>query len=155
MSSSAPIEAFYGISSPSAYFGAQRLYAIADRGNMPLVLRPIRVVEKNGGIPLRTRPEPCQDYHAVELGRWSQWLAIPLNLEPRFYPCRTIEIAAGSVIAAQRAGLNARAFSFAVQRALWVEDKDIANTETLETIALATIGEAGPVLVNEPLTAGD
>ena len=106
MSSSAPIEAFYGISSPSAYFGEQRLYAIADPGNMPLVLRPIRVVEENGGIPLQTRPEPRQDYHAVELGRWSQWLAIPLNLEPRGYPCRTIEIAAGSVIAAQRAGID-------------------------------------------------
>jgi 2-hydroxychromene-2-carboxylate isomerase len=153
MSNPEAIQAFYGPSSPWAYMGAERLYALADRCGCPLLLRPIRVVEENGGIPLRTRPQPRQDYHAIELGRWSQRLDIPLNLVPKYYPCRTIEVAAGAMIAAQEAGLDARAFSFAVQRALWAEDRDIADLNTLRELARATIGEAGAALVAEPLAA--
>ncbi len=129
------IDAFYGPSSPWAYFGAPRLYEIADRHGCDLVLRPIRVVQENGGIMLRTRPQPRQDYHAVELDRWRRYLGMPLNLRPKFYPCRSIVPAACTMIAAQRAGLDARRLSFAIQRALWSEDRDIADIGTLRSIA--------------------
>jgi len=141
---------FYGISSPWAYFGAQRAYEIADRAGSRVVLRPIRIIEANGGIPLRRRPDARQRYHAVELDRWRTYLGIPLNLTPKFYPCRTIEPAAQAVIAAQRAGLDAKGFSFAIQRALWAEERDIADLDTLRELARATIGEAGEALVVEP-----
>lgn len=144
------LQAFYGISSPWAYFGAQRMKAIADAAGAELVLRPIRIIEANGGIPLRTRPDSRQAYHAVELDRWRKHLAIPLNLAPKFYPCRTIEPAAQAVIAAQRAGLDAFSFSFAIQRGLWAEDRDIADLDTLREFARATIGEAGAALVRDP-----
>lgn len=132
---SARIEAFYGPSSPWAYFGAPRLYEIADRHGCELALRPIRVVEENGGILLRTRPQARQDYHAVELDRWRRVLGVPLNLQPKFYPCRSILPAAYSMIAAQRAGLDARRLSYAIQRALWAEDRDVADIDTLRSIA--------------------
>lgn len=144
------ILAFYGISSPWAYLGAPRLRAIADRRGARLVLRPIRVIEANGGIPLRTRAQPRQDYHALELARWREFLGMPLNLAPRFYPCRTIETAAQAVIAVQEAGLDAFAFSFAVQRALWAEERDIADLATLRDLARATLGEAGVALMRDP-----
>ena len=154
MSDGEQIQAFYGPSSPWAYLGAERLYAIAERQKTPLVLRPIRVIAENGGIPLRTRPQPRQDYHATELTRWSRHLDIPLNLTPKYYPCRTIETAAGAMIAIQRAGLDARAFSFTVQRALWAQDRDIADVETLRELAMETVGEAGTQLVTDPLAPG-
>lgn len=149
MSDAEPIklEVFYGMSSPWAYMGAQRAGQIADAAGVPMVLRPIRIIEANGGIPLRTRPDARQRYHAVELARWSRFLGIPLNLEPRFYPCRTIEPAAQLVIAAQRGGFDAATLSFAIQRALWAEDRDIADSETLRTIARHTIGEDGAALM--------
>jgi 2-hydroxychromene-2-carboxylate isomerase len=46
---------FYGISSPWAYFGAPRVREIAAKHGACVVLRPIRVIEANGGIPPRTR----------------------------------------------------------------------------------------------------
>ena len=146
-----PIQAFYGPSSPWAYLGAERLYALADRHACPLILRPIRVIQENGGIPLRTRPQPRQDYHALELARWSHHLGIPLNLKPKYYPCRTIETAAGAIIAIQRAGLDAATFSFAIQRALWAQDRDIADVDTLKELAKENVGEASAQLVQEPL----
>ena len=151
MSEGEQIQAFYGPSSPWAYLGAERLYAIAERQKTPLILRPIRVIAKNGGIPLRTRPQPRQDYHATELSRWSRHLEIPLNLMPRYYPCRTIETAAGAIIAIQRAGLDVAAFSFAVQSALWAQDRDIADVETLRELARENLGEACAQLIREPL----
>ena len=135
------LQAFYGISSPWAYLGAQRLYAIAERTGADLELRPIRVIQANGGIPLRSRPQARQDYHDLELRRWSEYLGIPLNPKPLHYPCRTIEPAAMSVIAVIQAGLDARGYSFAVQRALWAEDRDIADLDTLHAIARAELGE--------------
>lgn len=141
------LQIFYGISSPWAYFGAERATAIARNNGADVRLRPIRIIEANGGIPLRKRPDARQLYHEVELRRWRDYLGIPLNLKPKFYPCRTIEPAAQAVIAIQRAGLDAISFSFAVQRALWAEDRDIADISTLRAIAQATVGEAASGLL--------
>lgn len=144
------LQIFYGISSPWAYFGAQKAVQIARSNNAPVRLRPIRIIEANGGIPLRSRPDSRQLYHEVELRRWREYLGIPLNLKPRFYPCRTIEPAAQAVIALQNADLDAISFSFGVQRALWAEDRDIADLGTLRAIAQAAVGEAGVELVVDP-----
>lgn len=144
------LQAFYGISSPWAYFGAERMVRIAKQAGARLILRPIRIIEANGGIPLRTRPDYRQKYHEVELTRWRTHLGIPLNLKPRFYPCRTIETAAQAVIAVQKAGIDATGFSFAIQRALWAEDRDIADPDTLRALARATIGD--DTLVRDPQT---
>jgi len=141
------LRVYYGISSPWAYLGARRAYRIADAAKVPLLLKPIRVIEANGGIPLRTRPQARQHYHEIELERWSRYLGIPLNLHPRHYPCRSVELAAQSVIAVMRAGLDAREFSFAVQRALWAEDRDIADLETLREIAACTLGSENSCLL--------
>lgn len=144
------LEIFYGISSPWAYFGAPRAVEVARTHGAAIVLRPIRIIEANGGIPLRSRPDARQNYHAVELDRWRRYLDMPLNLAPKFYPCATIERAAQLVIAAQRAGLDAISLSFAIQRALWGEDRDIADLETLRAIAQAVLGPQGAALVCDP-----
>ena len=144
------LEVFYGISSPWAYLGAPRAQAIARAAGAAFVLRPIRIIQSNGGIPLRSRPEARQAYHATELARWSAHLGMELNLRPKFYPCRTIEPAAQAVIAVARAGLDAAAFSFAVQRALWAEDRDIADLATLREIALQACGDPAAALVRDP-----
>ncbi|MBP1844487.1 2-hydroxychromene-2-carboxylate isomerase [Rhizobium petrolearium] len=144
------LQIFYGISSPWAYFGAQRAVAIARENEAGVRLRPIRIIEANGGIPLRKRPDARQLYHEVELRRWRDYLGMPLNLKPKFYPCRTIEPAAQAVIAIQKAGLDAISFSFAVQRALWAEDRDIADLSTLRDIARATAGGTAAGLVADP-----
>src|SRR4051794_1017574 len=144
------LQIFYGISSPWAYFGAPRAVRIAAEAGVPIILRPIRIIETNGGIPIRTRPQARQLYHSVELDRWRTYLGMPLNLRPKFYPCRTIEPAAQAVIAIQKARLGAIAFSFAVQKALWAEDRDIADLDTLRAIARETVGEKGRDLVLDP-----
>lgn len=72
------------------------------------------------------------------------------NLNLRVDPCRTIETAAQAIIALQKAGHDVSGFSFAVQRALWAEDRDIADLATLKEIATATLGSKAAELVLEP-----
>lgn len=142
------IECYYSLSSPWAYFGGPDFAALAERTGSKIVLRPydfMKVVPVNGGVPLRTRPQPRQDYHALELDRWRKRLGMPLNLKPRFYPTDN-KPAGHMVIAAQQRGLDAQALSHAILRALWAEEQDIALPETRRAIA-ESLGYDGDALV--------
>jgi 2-hydroxychromene-2-carboxylate isomerase len=132
------IECYYSLSSPWAYFGGPRFREIAEKHEAAVVLRPydfLEVVPHNGGVPLRTRPQPRQDYHALELDRWRKYLEMPLNLKPRFYPPRDNKAAGRTVIAAQQRRLDAMALSHALLKALWAEEQDIADPATRARIA--------------------
>jgi 2-hydroxychromene-2-carboxylate isomerase len=131
------VECFYVLSSPWAYLGGPKLQDIVRRSRARLVLRPYEwlvVTEKTGGISLRTRPQPRQDYHALELARWRDHLGMPLNLAPKFYPTDN-RAAARMVIAAQARGLDAMPLSHALLRALWAEDRDIRDPAVREAVA--------------------
>jgi 2-hydroxychromene-2-carboxylate isomerase len=131
------VECFYVLSSPWAYFGGPKLQDIVRRNRARLILRPYEwlvVTEKTGGISLRTRPQPRQDHHAVELARWRDYLGMKLNLRPKYYPTDN-RAAARMVIAAQAQGLDAMLLSHALLRALWAEERDIREASVREAVA--------------------
>ena len=141
------VECFYVLSSPWAYFGGPKLQDIVRRNRARLVLRPYEwlvVTEATGGIALRTRPQPRQDYHALELARWRDHLGMPLNLKPKYYPTDN-RAAARMVIAAQALGLDAMLLSHALLRALWLEERDIRDAAVREAVAIEN-GLDGPAL---------
>ena len=132
------IECYYTLSSPWAYFGGPRFVAIARKHGAAIVLRPydfMEVVPQTGGIPLRTRPQARQEYHAIELDRWRKFLGMTLNLKPKYYPPRDNKSAGHMVIAAQQRGLDAQRLSHALLTALWADERDIANAKVREAIA--------------------
>lgn len=132
------VHCFYTLSSPWMYLGGPQLADIIRRHRARLVLKPydfLAVVPANGGVPLRTRPKARQDYHALELDRWRRFLGLPLNLRPRFYPPADQRPAGRMVIAAQARGLDAMRLSHAILRALWVEERDIADPSVRAAIA--------------------
>lgn len=154
------ISCFYSLSSPWAYFGGPKLQDIVRRHRVKLVLKPFDfqdVVPKTGGVPIRTRPKPRRDYHALELARWRDYLGMPLNLVPRYYPQEKPppdwnKHAGFMVIAAQHAGLDAFALSHALLRALWAEERDIADAPTRRAIADEN-GYDGAALVNAEMSS--
>jgi len=137
------LSCYYSLSSPWAYFAGPRLQDIVRRHRVKLVLKPFdfqAVVPRTGGVPLRTRPEPRRSYHALELERWRAYLGMPLNLTPAHYPADGNppgwnKPAGWMVIAAQRSGVDAFALSHAILRALWAEERDIANPQVRRAIA--------------------
>ena len=132
------VHCFYTLSSPWMYLGGPALADIVRRHRAPLLLKPydfLAVAPGNGGVPLRTRPQARQDYHALELDRWRRFLGLPLNLRPRFYPPADQRPAGRMVIAAQALGLDAMRLSHAILRALWVEERDIADPAVRAAVA--------------------
>ena len=137
------LSCFYSLSSPWAYLAGPQLQDVVRRHHVKLLLKPYDfqdVVPRTGGVPLRTRPEPRRTYHALELDRWRQYLGMPMTLEPRQYPKDGKpdgwnKSAGWMVIAAQEAGGDALRLSHAILRALWAEERDIADPATRRAIA--------------------
>jgi len=128
--------------SPYVYLGHQRFVAIAGRHGATVAVKPINlglVFPVSGGVPLSKRAPQRQAYRLVELARWSRHLGVPLNLHPKHFPV-SAEIASQFILAAlERSTDAALELAFAFGRALWAEDRDIADAATVTAIA-ATCG---------------
>jgi 2-hydroxychromene-2-carboxylate isomerase len=148
------IDLYYSLSSPWAYLGGPRFTDIVARHHASVCLKPYDfqvAVPQTGGIALRTRPLARRNYHALELARWSKYLGMPLNLEPKFYrhdgqPPNWNKQAGWMVIAAQQQGLDAMQLSHAIIKALWADERDIANPEVRVAIG-NEVGMNGAALV--------
>lgn len=125
---------YHALSSPWAYLGWPQFKALIEKHDLDVVVRPTRIVPENGGVPLRTRPQPRQDYHAVELDRWRKRLNMPLVLKPKYYPTNN-EFSARMVISATTLGLPALELSHGLLRALWSEEQDVTQPEVRIAVA--------------------
>jgi 2-hydroxychromene-2-carboxylate isomerase len=131
------IDYFYAVISPFTYLGAQRFYDMADRQGAKIVHKPVKlgaVFAVSGGVPLPQRPQQRQDYRLVELQRISKRFGLPLNLHPRHFPADD-RIAAGAVIAAQKAGQDVNELALGLMRAVWAEELNVSDPATVTAIA--------------------
>ncbi len=132
-------EYFLATQSPYVYMGHARFVELARRYGVQIQLKPMdlgRVFSGSGGLPLAKRAPQRQAYRLVELARWSKYLGLPLNLEPKFFPVSG-DPAAKLVIATQLAHGTDKALELvsAVSNALWVEERNIADDATLQALA--------------------
>ena len=126
--------------SPWTYLGHERLLAIAERHGAVVEPRPMGLGESifpiSGGLPLNQRPPQRQAYRIIELKRWSDYLGIPLNIHPQFFPVddqQAAKLIANAIkVAGHKAALR---LTGALLRAVWAEERDIADPETLVQIA--------------------
>ena len=88
----------------------------------------------SGGILLANRSWQRQAYRITELQRWRSRLGIPVNIEPKFFPA-DVDLASCMVIATQRRGAPVADFVNAVMRAIWAEDRNVADPGVLVAIA--------------------
>jgi 2-hydroxychromene-2-carboxylate isomerase len=134
------IDYWLSVASPWAYLGGVRFAQIAARYGAQVKVRPMELGEvfaATGGVPFAKRSAARQSYRQLELARWSQSLGVPINLVPRFYPVDRAP-ASQLVLAARCGGHDALALSNAVLKAIWTEDRDIADWGTLQALADAT-----------------
>ncbi len=132
------IETYFAPQSPWTYLGHQRLQDIAAAAGARIELLPAdfgRIFPVSGGLPLPKRAPQRQAYRLVELRRFSQYLGIPLNPEPKHFPVPADD-AARLIIAVQQHDGTAAALAFtgALMRALWVQDRHIADPATLAAL---------------------
>ena len=130
---------FWGAPSLFSLTGGVRFVQLVGRHGIKINHIPMRmqdVYAGSGGIPLANRswpppppphnPPQRQAYRITELKRWRSRLGIPVNIEPKFFPCN-VDLASCMVIAGQRRGLPIIDFVNAVMRAIWAEDQNVAD----------------------------
>jgi 2-hydroxychromene-2-carboxylate isomerase len=149
-------EYFFAPHSPFAYLGHARFVALAKQYDVQVVLKPFdlsKIFGQSGGLPLAKRAPQRQAYRLKELDRWSKFLGLPMNLQPTYFPVQS-DVAARLIIATQLAhGTNAALeLTGAVMRAIWEEEKNIADTDTLLAIANG-LGHDGASLLKSSETA--
>ena len=133
------VEYFFTPVSPFTYLGHERFVAIAERHGVSIDVKPVDlgpVFAASGGLPLKQRAPQRQAYRLVELGRWSKHLGLPLNLQPRHFPVPPA-LASKWILAAlsQQGASGALKLTGVLLRAVWSEERNIAEAETLAAIA--------------------
>jgi len=131
------IDYFFSVNSPWMYLGHARFVAIAKRAGAHVNVKPMdsaKVFAASGGLPLPQRPKQRQAYRLFELKRWSEHLGIPIDFQPKFARV-PVEMAARLVIAADRKELNALALVGFLGKAIWEEERDVSDPDTLKAIA--------------------
>ena len=152
------IEYYFTLVSPWTFIGDPILRGIAEKSGATIEHIPInlgRVFEVSGGLPLAKRSDQRKALRMQELKRWRAYRGIDFNLEPKFFPASDRK-AAAVVLAAQRDGADVGALCYAFMRAVWAEEKNIADLDTIVEIADACgfdgrdlIGKAEDPLIND------
>lgn len=132
------IDYYFSPVSPWTYLGHARLRDIARRHGASIAPKPVdygRVFPVSGGLPLKQRAPQRQAYRMVELRRWRDFLGVPIQLEPKFFPV-SADLAARAIIATAGAGAEKQLdLSHAFMRACWEQDRDISDAATLVDLA--------------------
>lgn len=134
------IDYYVFLNSPWAYLGSARFTDLVQKHRAAVRVIPMgaaAVFAESGGLPLAKRPKQRQLYRMVELRRWQDFLQVPLNFQPAFFPAD--EALAGRLVVAAREGDgDPLALAHACMRAVWAEERNIADPETLEEILTET-----------------
>ncbi len=135
------VDYYLTLISPWTYLGSQRFAEIVQRHGAEVRVTPVNfgeVFPRTGGLPLAKRAPERQAYRMMELKRWREHLGIPINLEPKFFPAND-RLAACMVLAAGETGGKPLELAQAFGKAVWEEERNIADEETCKAIA----GETG------------
>ncbi|WP_419903103.1 2-hydroxychromene-2-carboxylate isomerase [Kiloniella sp.] len=131
------IDYYHFLLSPWSYLGIKHFNEVVTKHGATVNYKPISVMdtfENMGGTPPAKRHPSRQRFRMDELKRWSSHLGVPMNFEPTFWPADQT-LAAQMVLAVQAANGNAGKLSDALLTAVWAEERNIADEETLASIA--------------------
>lgn len=130
------IDYFFGIGSPWAFIGLEPFAALAAQHGATIRPFVIPLIEDNGAIYSRNRPDARRAYWTTDLKRWAALRGKTLNFENR--ATLSDPTPAGFlVIAAIDAGEDWLKLTHALQEASWVRGEDIGKAEIRQTIANA------------------
>ncbi len=132
------IDYYFAPNSPWAYLGHQRFAEMARAAGASIRVLPVdlgQVFPVSGGLPLAKRAPQRQAYRLVELRRFSEFLGIPLTLQPRFFPVAADPAARLITAVDQLDGPEpAMRLAGATLAAVWAQERNIADDEVLAAL---------------------
>jgi len=133
------VQYYFAPQSPWTYLGHLRFWDIARKHGANIEVLPVdlggKVFPISGGLPLGKRAPQRQAYRLVELKRFADHLHAPLNLQPRYFPVSGDDAAKLIIAVDLHDGTDAAMhITDAVLRAVWVEERNIADEAVLATL---------------------
>jgi len=137
------IDYYASLNSPWTHLGAARIEALAAKHQATLRIWPVdfgSIFAGSGGLPLPKREPQRQAYRLMELRRWRDFLGVPINIQPKFFPSSEALTAACAIALRETQG-DAPAIRLAhrVLKAVWQDELNPADPATLARL----IGECG------------
>jgi len=136
----AHIDYYFSVMSPYTYLAGDRLERIAARHGAAVSYRPVDIIAlfaRTGGKPVAERHPSRQEYRLQDLRRTAQRLGLPLNLRPAFWPVNQAPASYAVIAAAKAGGGDLPGLVRAFPRAVWAEEKDIADDAVIGAILAA------------------
>lgn len=134
------IDCFLTTVSPYVYLAGRRLEDIADRNGATVSYRPVdpaALFARTGGVMLRDRHESRKAYRLQELRRWSAKTGLKLNPQPMFWPVNPAPSSYAVIAAIKADGGDLAGLIHGFGRALWAENRDIADPDVIADILAA------------------
>ena len=149
------IDYYFSTLSPFCYLAGLRLEEIAAKHGATVVYKPLDIMglfARTGGTAPKDRHPNRIAYRAQELPRQAAMLGMPLNLKPAHWPTNPAPSSYAIIAAQDAGGGDVGALVHGVLRAVWAEDKDIAEDEVVR----ACLSGAGfdPELAQSGLLSG-
>ncbi|MEO0380271.1 MAG: 2-hydroxychromene-2-carboxylate isomerase [Pseudomonadota bacterium] len=151
----AHIDYYFATLSPYTYLAGTRFEEVAAKHGATVTYKPLDIMalfSRTGGTPPKDRHPNRVEYRAQELPRQAKKLGMAFNLKPAHWPTNAAP-SSYAIIAAQSAGGgDLGALVHSILRAVWAEDKDIAE----DAVVTACLEAAGfdPDLANSGLLTG-
>ncbi len=132
----AHIDYYFATLSPYTYLAGNRFEEVATRHGATVTYKPLDIMalfSRTGGTPPKDRHINRVEYRAQELVRQARKYEMPFNLKPAHWPTNAAP-SSYAIIAAQNAGGgDLGALVQGVLRAVWAEDKDIAQDDVVKS----------------------
>ncbi|WP_299295146.1 2-hydroxychromene-2-carboxylate isomerase [uncultured Tateyamaria sp.] len=130
------IDYYFATLSPYAYLAGNRFEVVAAKHDVTVTYKPLDIMalfSRTGGTPPKDRHINRIEYRAQELVRQAKKYEMPFNLKPAHWPTNAAP-SSYAIIAAQNAGGgDLGALVQGVLRAVWAEDKDIAQDDVVKS----------------------
>ena len=127
---------FYAPISGYAYLGEQRLVDIAKQFDAEIRFKPIDIAlvfsRSETTAPFK-QSQTRINYRLHDLQRIADKLGLAINPKPRFWPV-PVELAATTIYSAISLGVNPHQISFAILSAVYAQQKDVSDLNTVEHI---------------------
>lgn len=159
------IDYYFTVLSPYVYLGGPRLAAIAARHGASIRYSPVHfgnLAARMGGVAMTDASPARKAWYAQDLRRQAQRAGLPISERPAFWPTNPAP-ASYAIISAQAAVAKGAVGDLAgfvqgLSRAVWAEDRDIADADVLGGIMAAAgfdpaIADKGMFMAAETYTA--
>ena len=138
----AHIDLFFSTLSPYAYLAGNRAEAVAAKHKATISYKPLDIMAlfaRTGGTAPKDRHPSRVEYRAQELVRQASKLGLAFNLKPAHWPTNGAPSSYAFIAAQNAGGGDLGTLMFAITRAVWAEDRDIAE----DAVIRRCLAEAG------------